>query len=409
MHASSVRPRGAAQRVRLSRLVMNSIRIESRNWRRAHPRAARLVIIAAIVLAAGVIARISMEPLARHFTARGLAKMKRFHGEFSDVSFSLFALTYTIEDLKITERDAAPGDPPLLFAKEVRARIQWRNLLHGTVIGFARVEGVKAGVVLRSGGDAKTDQALEVAAAPPRPWQVDDAIETLIPFQLERVEVRASEVLIVDARKPERPELWFSEVEAAVENFTTRRALDEGKPLTIAGQCRFQHSGRCRLFLVADPLAERPTFRGEAELRDLQLNDVHSYVVAATDGLTIPDGQLDIFVSFDCVNGRLSGGLKPFLKRATIEPADDGLGTRIRAALADAGLSIFSDRVPSREAAAAIIPIAGEITNPDVEAWSTIVSLLQNAFVEGLATGFSGLPTETPPELPAETAKKENG
>jgi hypothetical protein len=55
-------------------------------------------------------------------------------------------------------------------------------------------------------------------------------------------------------------------------------------------------------------------------------------------------------------------------------------------------MDVVSDRVPGRDAVAGIVPIQGSLNDTQAELWPAVVSVLRNAFVQGIAAGFSRLP-----------------
>jgi hypothetical protein len=80
----------------------------------------------------------------------------------------------------------------------------------------------------------------------------------------------------------------------------------------------------------------------------------------------------------------------------------DDLVTKLQAGLVDATVSLLSDRVPAREAVAGIIPFSGEITRPDAQILPAVLSVVRNAFVIGLASGFAHLPPPGKAAAPGE-------
>jgi hypothetical protein len=41
------------------------------------------------------------------------------------------------------------------------------------------------------------------------------------------------------------------------------------------------------------------------------------------------------------------------------------------------------------------VPLKGKLTDPDVQLWPTVLGVIRNAFVQGLASGFENLPPPT--------------
>jgi hypothetical protein len=88
----------------------------------------------------------------------------------------------------------------------------------------------------------------------------------------------------------------------------------------------------------------------------------------------------------------VNGGVEPLLKQAHFEPAKPGLGPKVKAAALDAAKNTLSDRVPGRQSVAAIVPIHGRLVGPDLQLAPAILSVLRNAFVEGLAASLTSVP-----------------
>jgi hypothetical protein len=208
---------------------------------------------------------------------------------------------------------------------------------------------------------------------------------------VDRAQVKDGEILFIDAREPERPRLWFHGIEATLENFATRPALARGEPTVLAARGVLQRTGRVSAFATADPLAKQLTFAGQGRVEGLQLAELGG-LLASKGGIAPDKGVLDLSVRFQAADGRLTGGLRPILKDAGTRAAEPGLRAKIVSALADASLKIFEDDVPGREAVATTIPIVGRVDDPDLQLVPTILGVIRNAFVRGLADSLAGLP-----------------
>jgi hypothetical protein len=76
---------------------------------------------------------------------------------------------------------------------------------------------------------------------------------------------------------------------------------------------------------------------------------------------------MDAFLSVTCKRGVITGGVKPILKGVKVEAAEPKLGDKIKAALADLAVKIFSDRVEGRNAVATLIPIRGNLEHLEAD------------------------------------------
>ena len=142
-------------------------------------------------------------------------------------------------------------------------------------------------------------------------------------------------------------------------------------------------------------------------MRDLKLAELYGFMASKT-GIQAPEGTIEVFTSFTCKNGTLDGAIKPELKNVHVTSKDADLGNEIKAHVAQAALNLSSDRVPGREATVAIIPLKGHVTDPKAELWPTIISMLRNAYVSGISSGFDHLPlaTASKPQDPLQQAKE---
>jgi hypothetical protein len=348
-----------------------------------------------VLLVVFVGARLLVDPLATWATRRALDNLPGFRGTFDRVHVSVVPLRYRISKLKIFELPLRKGKAPILYARYVEAGMQWRDLLRGELAAVARVEDAKATILLQEEVTPKDIVAEKIKQKIPPPLRIDEALRKLFPFRINRLEVMDSEALVIDTESKGRPRLWVHDIEATVENFATRDKLTRGKPTTVAMRGKLQRSGDLTAYVSADLLANRITFAGQARIANLQLAELHEWVVAKSKDLSIPKGQFEAFTSFECENGQIKGGVKPILTNVDVEAQNGGLGAKLKEALADATVKLVSDRVPGREAVATLIPFEGSIQKPQVQPWPAIIATIRNSFVEGLSASFENLP---PPE-----------
>lgn len=348
-------------------------------------RIPRSLVVLAVVVVLLVAARLALDPLATWRTRRMLAGLDGMRGTFADVDVRLVDLSYAIRDLRIEK--VSGGGAALPFFEVARARfgLHWRELLNGDVVARVDLDAPKLNVVEAKGEQGAGGQEIEEAP------KVGRRLRDLAPFRIDRAQVKDGEILFVDAREPERPRLWFHGIEATLENFATRPALAKGEPTVLAARGTVQRTGRVSVFATANPLAKELTFAGQGRVEGLKLVELGELLRAKT-GIVPDKGVLDLSLRFQAVNGAISGGLRPILKDAGTRPAKPGLRAKIESGLLDAGLSIFSDDVPGRDAVATTIPLSGSVRDPEAQPIPTIMGILRNAFVRGLADSLAGLP-----------------
>jgi hypothetical protein len=332
------------------------------------------------IVGLALLALLFINPIVAYGTQRGLDRLKGTSGSFHGLHVTVFHPGYNVYGLKIVEVPAAQHKEPIFYADRVEMRWSWREIFHGHLVRRIKMWNPKAVIPMRPGENGKPAQP---------PLEIARTLESVPSAGLERLEVVGGELTLVDEHH-QGQRVWLHDVNATLENLTSRKKLMEGLPVLVTVRGKLQKTGDVVLFVTADPFDKGLTFAGSAELRHMALADLHQFTTIK--GLKLPEGSIDLFASVTCKRGQLTGGVKPILKNVKVEAADSGLGNKIKAVLADVAVKLFSDRVPGRNAVAAVIPIHGDLKNLQVQLVPTVLAVLRNAFVEGLSASLSNVP-----------------
>jgi hypothetical protein len=342
------------------------------------------LIALGVVATVVILVRLLLDPIAAHYTRRGLDQSDSTRGDFDRVHVTLFPPGYEIRRLKIVERTDRHWRQPLFYAERVKATVDLGRLLHREVRARVRVDEPKIIVTAKPGPSGKP---------PSGPPDLAPMLRQILPARMDRLEIRGGEFLFRDLAMPRHPEIWVHHIELAAENLATRKKLEGGQPATLSAAAELGRSGKVSLFVSAEPFAQPLEFAGRLEERGWRVTELYDLLEPATK-LQATKGTLDVLVAWKSREGRITGGVKPILKDVEVKPTDDSFGDKLKAWLVDKGLHLFSDRVPGRDAVATVIPIEGRLTGPDVEVWPTIFGIVRNAFVEGVSSSFLHVPPE---------------
>ena len=336
------------------------------------------VLLTFLVLTLAVI--FGLQPLVRYETRKILNSNPEYVGDFEDAHLSLIPLVFRLTHLKLSRENAGPSEPPLVYVRGVEAGLNWHKLLKRQVVASASIDGAKLTLIEQPKTKEPAKKAISFA----------DSMTKLIPLDVDRIEVKDSEMLYVLGMDKHSPRIWIHGVDATVENISTRANLSEGTT-TLAMSGSLQRSVQISVFVTADPLEKALTFSGQAALKGLRVEDLHGLVESKAD-LKLSEGTIDVLAKFDARGGKITGGVQPVLKNIKVEATQSNLLTQAKAFLIDTGLKLFSDRVPGRNAVTTVIPIQGDLTGPKFQLWPTILGVIRNAFVEGIGEGFAHLP-----------------
>ncbi len=348
-----------------------------------------------VVLVLVVAVKIILNVLAANFTQKGLDSIEGYKGTFSSVNVSLFPIAYTIEDLKLIQ-DGKENDEPAVYVKSVNGRVIMRKLLKGQLVATVSVHQAKFTVLI---GETKVPSEAKEAAdegakkTKQNNLDIGSILEKVIPLRADRIEVRDSEINIVDPSERKMPEFWVSDLQIAIENLVTRKELDENVPLALSLRAVVAKTGTLKVLATADLLADKPAFTGEAQLSGLKLESLHEWT-AAKAGVAAR-GTLDTFVNFNSAKGILSGDVKVLIRSPKLSPATDKISDSLKAKMGNLAISVLSDKEEGRDAVGTTLPIKGSLLRPEPQIWPAILGVVRNAFVEGLNWGFEDLPTPT--------------
>jgi Domain of Unknown Function (DUF748) len=352
--------------------------------------ARRLGIAAAIVLGVCLLVRLILDPVAAYATRRALGKLDGFEGDFSGVHVTLFPPSYAITHFALWQSPGGTRKEPLFLSDQTRVALSGGELLHRRLVATVRLVEPKISIIKRKEAEPKEKEK------PPKAPDLSVQLRGALPFRVARVEVLQGELLFRDDTAPRHPEVWLHHIELALENLASRPGLEGGRPTRLAANGTLGKTGAVDLFVAADPLARPLAFAGRLSVKGFRVEELYAFLEPKAH-VQLADGTIDTFAQFTSVSGALSGGVKAVLKNVEVRPVSDGLWNRLRAWLGDEAIELASDRVPGRNAVATTIPIKGKLTSPDLQLWPTVLGVVRNAFVAGLASGFANVPPETAP------------
>jgi hypothetical protein len=343
----------------------------------------RLVVAMSIVVAVVFAVRLVLDPIAAHYLRKSLKQSPDMDGDFASVHVDVLPPGFQIRRLKLVP---AGGDwrRPLLYLENAHFRLSLRDLLSGHLVARLRVDDPK--LILPQPTEGKQPPLTSIS-----PRRLVAQVPAL---RIDRIGVKGGELLYQEPGQGSSGQLWIHDVELTIENLATRPGLADQRPAVLTARAQVGRSGVATLLVTADPFAKRITFSGRSQLRGLELSELYGFIAPKTD-LQVAKGTLDMFAEFTCTNGLLRGGVKPLLKNVEVKAADDSWVNRLKAWATDKAVDVASDRVEGRNAVATVVPIRGNLDNPDIQLVPAVLGVLRNAFVIGLSDSFARLPPGT--------------
>lgn len=354
------------------------------------------IVLSILVLVVGV--RLAIDPLAKMYTQKGIDSLEGYHGNVSAVHVSIIPFAYTVHDLKL-EQDNTKGGEPVVYVKKLVGRVIFRELLKFRLVGTVTAEHAK--VVILGGAHRPPQEAKEVARDVKKEAEQHDLdfgtiLHKIIPLRADRIEVRDSELTLYDAKDPNLPSLWVSDLQLVIENIVTRRKLDQNVPLNLTLRAVVAKTGTLKAMATADLLEDKPAFTGQAQLSNLQLQSLWEWTEAKA-GIGA-SGTLNVFVNFNSAKGKLSGDAKVIIDNPKVTDATGKVSDKLKAGVANLAIKILSNDEKGKERIATVVPVKGSLENPSPQVWPSILGVIRNAFVDAVNWGFEDLPQQSPGE-----------
>jgi hypothetical protein len=344
-------------------------------------RRRKWILIASIALLVLVAARAAAPFGVKWYVNRELDKIPDYRGHIGDVDLHLWRGAYAIDGIILKKID---GDDltPLFAASRVEFSLEWDALAHGSVAGDIHLVRPVLNFV------ASKDPRLEQTKVD-ETWQ--DKVKSLFPFDIDLITVEDGIVQFHDTEG--NVDASLKSLDGTVANLTNAAGTGSAGDANLAKLHATGTSigdGALTVDGSIDPFAEQPTF-------DIRLSLEHADMRAMNDmfkaygNFDVERGILDLYIELTAKDGRVDGYAKPMFTDLDIlrfgkDQKEDGMLQAFWEALVGGGSSLLKNDKNERQAAN--IPLSGPIEKPQANLWSTIGSLLRNAFVKAIMPGF---------------------
>ncbi|HEY0712792.1 MAG TPA: DUF748 domain-containing protein [Polyangia bacterium] len=342
----------------------------------------RTFIVLATIAVLLIVVRVVLDPIAAHYTRKALADMEGFEATFSTVHVGLLPPSYEIHDFKVIEKPTGRWSEPLVYVERAWTSVVWRKLLRGQTVARAVLENPKVVAVRQH--EKKAEKSADLG----------ETLQAKAPLTIDRFEIVDGELLIAEGKGKKAPQLWIHKLDFVATNLATRKELMGGERAHFNMRAHVQRTGRLEVDAHLDPWTAKPTFDVDGKLEKLDARELYAFLANKAE-MHPKSGVINLYAKVDAKNGVLKGGVKPIIENLELTPSDDDISTRIKTFLADSAVELLTDDIPGRDAVAAVVPIRGSLDKPDAQLVPTILSVVRNAFVIGLRSGFGNLPPPT--------------
>jgi Domain of Unknown Function (DUF748) len=354
----------------------------------------RALVCGLVLLAVVLVARICAPFALKWAINRRLNKIPNYSGHVDSVRLHIWRGAYSMVGLRITKSSGKVPEP-FVAADHIDFSIYWRDLVRGRFVSQIYIRNIQLNF-----HRGKSDEESQLNAD--HRWQ--DVIHDLFPIDITFLDIKGGVLRFVDSTQTPKVDIEIKDVNVRAIGLRNRVGDDnEPYPARIEITGTTVGGGDLRLYSKLEPLADKPHFEINLELRKVvlpALNDVlHAYV-----GVKVAQGHFELFFQMAMHNGHYEGYIKPFLNDLRLdESSEKTLGekiwTKLVAAFAELAKNSTTKQVATR------IPFSGDNGALDIHTLKTIENGLHHGFVKALSHGFEGSADPDKEAIPAPSGK----
>ena len=335
----------------------------------------KALIVVLIVVAVLVIARIILPYVVLHYANKTLANMNGYYGHIQDIDIALIQGAYSIDSVYLNKRDTiTQKQTPFFGAQVIDLSVEWKALFHGSIVG----ELVFDDPTLIFTKDKVEPKDLKGDSSDFR-----QLLQDFMPLQVNRFEVNNGIIKYRDEGSKPLVDISATNTYVLAENLKNSYDSATLLPAKVKASANI-YDGTFSFNMRLNPLAERPTFDMNAEIRNTNLVKLNDFLQAYAK-VDVNKGTFGMYTEVAAKEGKFDGYVKPIIKDLDVlgkEDRKDNLFQKLWEAIAGGVGQIFKNQ--SKDQLATKIPFQGDLNQPDANTWYAITTVLKNAFIQAL-------------------------
>ncbi len=150
--------------------------------------------------------------------------------------------------------------------------------------------------------------------------------------------------------------------------------------------------GRLRIAMAVNVLKEIPDMDLGMSLKGTNLLSLNAFFEGNAK-VDVERGNIDVFSKFTLMDGQMDGYVKPFISNLKVLDIKKDIKKKggVLRVIKEAVVGLFAKAVtnPKTKKIATVVPIKGNVKDPETSGWQTFVNILKNAFVRAFHESLS--------------------
>ncbi|MFW5659276.1 MAG: DUF748 domain-containing protein, partial [Bacteroidota bacterium] len=216
-----------------------------------------------------------------------------------------------------------------------------------------------------------------------------ERLDEIIPLELNDASVFDGEIWFFDQHTSPELSVNVDHVALVVRDLQTLYHPKDGSlptPMLMYGETT--GGGQLTVDASLNPESKPAQFDVNLRLENLYLRSVNPWLREYAK-MDVEQGAFSMYAALASADNAIDGYMKPMLRHVEIttpEEKDIGFWQKIKEGLADLGKELLENE---DETIATRVPIHGNIKDPDIRVFTTVVILLRNAFFEKVIPGLN--------------------
>ncbi len=326
------------------------------------------------IVALIIIVRIILPYVVLHYANKTLAAMQGYFGHVNDIDLSIYRGAYIIKDFYIDKVDSTSQlRVPFISSQTIDLSVEWKSLFQGRLVGELEFKNP----VLRF-----TKDKAEPAAIQKDTNDFRKVLKTFMPLKINRFEIFNGTIQYIDSSSKPIVNISMTNTYILAQNLSSVQDTSL-LPATVVASADI-YKGELVFNMKMDPLADKPTFDMNADLKNTNLPELNDFFKAYAN-VDMNRGTFSLYTEMAAKNGKFIGYVKPLIKDLDVvgpqDRHDSFLNKIWEAIVGTAGVILKNQK---KEQVATKVPIEGEFGKTTVSTWYAIIELLRNAFVQAI-------------------------
>lgn len=320
-------------------------------------------------------ARLILPYVVLKYANKTLASMEGYYGHINDIDIALIRGAYRIDSIYINKRDSTTEkQTPFFSSNAIDLSVEWKALFHGSLVGE---------LIFEQPHLTFTKDKVEPADVKNDSSDFKQLLDDFMPLQVNRVEIVNGKLQYKDLATTPKVDISMTDMHVLALNLRNSYDSSTLLPAKVIARAGI-YEGEFTFNMNLNPLAERPTFDMNTELKNTNLVLLNDFFKAYAK-IDVNKGQFGMYAEVASKEGKFEGYVKPIIKDLDVlgeEDRDDNLFRKMWEALVGGAGQLFKNQ--NEDQVATKIPFEGDLNQPDADVWTTVINVLQNAFVRAI-------------------------